>query len=98
MTNEQIQAFRECGESCQRALAVLVEVLRPVMDEITKFVKALYAWMKESYHAAGAIYGDTDEGMQRWFEEVLTIGRLRQQAEYLEQRHLMLAEIRTMRL
>lgn len=100
MDNEypNVEAMREFAAAVQRAGEIIAEVLRPVVEALMEFCRKAYEAIHAEYVRRGAIYGDTNDGMLRWLEEIVTIGRLRQEAEYLEQRHGMLVEIRAMRL
>lgn len=88
------QAMQQASEIIKQAWAVIEEFIDSVMEACQK----IYDWARDTYHAHGAPYGDTHEGLMRWWHEMLTIARLRQEADMLEQRHRMLAEIRVMRL
>lgn len=88
------KVFGPAIRAIQELAQALVEALQPLMDAIIDACKKLYDAVYAEYRERGAIYGDTHEGMMRWVEELTTIVRLRQEAEYLEQRHQMLAEMR----
>lgn len=85
-------------QQAMRAAEIIAELLQPIMEEIADLCRKVYAWARDVYHAHGTPYGNTHEGLMRWWDEVLMIARLRQEAELLEQRHRMLAEMRAVRL
>lgn len=91
------EAMRQFAAVAQRMTEIIVEALRPAVEAIMEACRKVYAAIQDEYRVRGAIYGDTDRGMLRWFEEICTIARLRREAAYLEQRQLMLAEIRSRR-
>ena len=89
------------SEKLQQALQQIDEIIKQAWDVIVEFIESVtevcgkvYGWARDVYHAHGAPYGDTHEGMMRWWHEALTIARLRQEADLLEQRHRLLAEMR----
>lgn len=92
MTEEQIKAFRDFGAACQRTGEIIAEALQPLFDVFMETCRKLYAWFHDRYTEAGAIYGDTHEGMLRWYRELATIARLRQEANTIEQRHRTIAD------
>lgn len=94
MGDESIEAMHAFAEAVQRAGEIIAEALRPVIEAFMETCRELCAWFYDRYTKAGAIYGDTDEGMLRWWQEVLTIARLRREAEIIEWRHGTLMEMR----
>lgn len=78
-------------EAVKAAWAIIAEFVESVMDTCRK----VYAWAQERYQEAGAPYGLTADGMLRWWQERLTIARLRQEADRLEAHHQMLAGLRS---
>lgn len=50
--------------------------------------RALYDDMTREYVTQGAIYGQTHEGLVRWWREVAEIYRSGQEALFWRQRHL----------
>lgn len=79
MSEEVLQQF-------QKAMDAVIEALRPVVEAVAEFCRAVNDAFFAEYRARGAIYGDTDAGMLRWLDELHMIVRLRQQADYLEAR------------
>ena len=90
MTEEQAQAIQE-------AFNTIAEFIRDAWNAVVEAMQKVYAWFHDRYTEAGAIYGDTHEGMLRWYRELATIARLRQEADAIEQRHGMLVAIQQMR-
>lgn len=54
----------------------------------------IYDTMYAAYIADGAIYGESQEGMLRWMEELREIARLRSEAQRLEDHHAMLRDFK----
>lgn len=91
MTDEQLQAIRAAYDA-------LVEFIRDAWDALAEAMQKVYNWFHDRYTEAGAIYGDTHDGMRRWYGELAMVARLRQEAASIERRHRMLADIRSVRL
>lgn len=91
MNEEQAQAIQE-------AFSAAAEFVRDAWASLVKAMQGVYAWFHNRYTEAGAIYGDTHEGMIRWYGELAAIARLRQETDVIEQRHGMLVVIQRMRL
>lgn len=100
--NAYLSLFDRLFGSALRAMVEAMEaiaaLLQPVVEATMEFCQKIYGAIQTEYRARGAIYGDSHDGMIRWFEELCLVAHLRREAEHIEQRHLMLAEIRAMRL
>lgn len=72
----------------------LVDTFRPVAERFIAMGQEIYDSMYALYVADGAIYGETQEGMLRWMEELNEIARLRSEAQYMEDRHAMLRDFK----
>lgn len=85
MTDEQVRAT-------QQAFEAITDFICDTWDAITDLLQKVYNWFHDRYTEAGAIYGDTHDGMLRWYGELATIARLRREADPIEQRHQMIAD------
>lgn len=73
---------------------IILDILRPVGDRFVAMGQEIYDSMYNLYVSQGAIYGETQEGMLRWLEEINEIARLRSEAQYMEDRHAMLRDFK----
>lgn len=73
---------------------VILDILRPVAERFVAMGQEIYDTMYAAYVADGAIYGETQEGMLRWMEEMNEIARLRSEAQRMEDRHAMLRDFK----
>lgn len=73
---------------------IILDILRPVGDRIIAMGQEVIDTMYAAYVADGAIYGETQEGMMRWMEEMNEIARLRSKAQRIEVHHAMLRDFR----
>ena len=90
MTENQAQAIQEVFNT-------VADFIRDAWNTIVEAMQEVYDWFHDRYTEAGAIYGDSHEGMLRWYGELATIARLRQEADVIEQRHGMLVAFQQMR-
>jgi hypothetical protein len=72
------RAFTEYGELLRGTVTPEVE---RVVAQIQQVVDAL----RSAYRTAGAIYGDTDDGMLRWLNELGEVARCKARIEELRQ-------------
>lgn len=75
------QVFGPSLRAAADVVEQLVEALRPVIKAVMDAVRRMYDWMRGAYQDAGAPYGDTHDGLARWWQELLEVERLRHQAE-----------------
>lgn len=74
---------------------IILDILRPVAERFVAMGQEIYDTMYESYLSQGAIYGETEEGMLRWMEELNEIARLRSEAQRMEDHHAMLRDFKS---
>lgn len=74
-------------DGLNKTFAAVAEALKPTMDAVLKAAETISAALWQAYRDEGAIYGDTQEGLQRWMDEQMKINRLRAEADRLEQYH-----------
>lgn len=67
------------------------------MTDVFNAMQELYNAVHSAYLEAGAPYGDTSDGMQRWVRERGEAERLRAEADQIIARHDLLAELRRKR-
>lgn len=68
----------------------LIAAIRPIAKSVIETGQRIYDTMYAAYIADGAIYGESQEGMLRWMEELREIARLCSEAQRLEDHHAML--------
>lgn len=68
--------------------------LEASMQVTLAFARQVNDALYDEYMAHGAIYGESQEGMLRWLEEVGEYKRLEAEAEQIRLRHQMLADFR----
>lgn len=99
MTDEQRQ---EAGQALAEYMAQAIEaawaVIAEFIESVTDVCRKVYTWAQERYQEAGAPYGPSDDGMLRWWRELLEAARLRREADMILERHQFLAGLRTQRL
>jgi len=74
---EQAELFRnglrEWADGVKASMGIFAktftETLEPALKELGQAAVALYNAMWDTYIEHGAIYGETNEGMIRWYEE-----------------------------
>ena len=66
-----------------------------IQVQLAAFMEGLQTAMWAEYRAAGAIYGESEDGMRRWMEEMAEARRLREQAEAIETWHEMLRDLQS---
>ncbi len=90
---EQLQpVFRDIAANIIQANEQMALAFKPVLDNIRQFVTTFYEAVRQDYESAGMPYGESDEGMMRWFQERMEIVRLEREAESIRERHQMLAD------
>jgi hypothetical protein len=70
------------------------EALQPALDHVQQVARDLHDALQRDYARAGMPYGDSDEGMYRWFDEVMLEGRIRAEAEAVEERNQFIGDFR----
>jgi hypothetical protein len=88
---DEQDALRTFGEWATQAMKAIVETLQPMIDAIMEAAQTICAWAQERYREAGAIYGDSHDGMMRWWHELLEIARLERKVQHIRDRHIALA-------
>lgn len=83
-------AMGAVGEVAQRADENLEEWLRRITPIIQRTYDALYG----EYRRGGAIYGETADGMIRWYQELGDITRHQAAIEEILERHRRLQALR----
>lgn len=73
---------------------IILDILQPVADRFIAMGQEIMDTMYAAYVADGAIYGETQEGMLRWMEELNEIARLRSEAQRMEDHHAMLRDFK----
>ena len=70
------------------------QALTPAIESTLVIVERIGDALHTAYVEDGAIYGDTQEGLQRWLRECTEINRLRMQADRLEQHQAMVRDFK----
>lgn len=77
-------------EQAQRLTAAIAEFGRAVREQIIeptlRIGRAMHVAAWDGYRTAGMPYGETDDGMMRWFEEQAAAGRADREREYAAMR------------
>jgi hypothetical protein len=64
-------AFANLNNAMLKLAENMAKTLKPQFEAIGKAAKHLYELMYQKYLDDGAIYGETQEGFERWMDEVL---------------------------
>lgn len=89
-----IEKERERISRLVKVFGDFVDALRPKLQPIMELAEKFYAATMQAYREAGAIYGDTPEGMMRWLGELNEVARHEREIERIKQHHEMLADFR----
>jgi hypothetical protein len=81
------RAFTEYGQ-------LLRGTVTPEIERIVALIQQVVDSLRSAYLAAGATYGDTDDGMLRWLNELGELARCRARIEELRQQQEMPAILR----
>jgi hypothetical protein len=73
---------------------VLRDTLTPSLERSTQLGEQVFGMLRSGYRTAGAVYGDTDDGLMRWLTELGQIARCEARIEEIRQHHEMLATLR----
>ena len=94
MSNSQLEQVRQVGEAIAALGNRMAEVLTPTFQALVPTMQALYGAFWRAYLEAGAPYGETDEGMMRWYKEVGEARRMQFEADRILAHHRMLEQLR----
>lgn len=83
------EAFIQVGEVVSTFTRTIVPAVMPVLTTI-------HSVMHDIYLQAGAPYGDTDEGLLQWIDDMSTVRRLQAEAEAIVEKHRRLVSDREM--
>ena len=77
-------------EQARRLNAAIAEFGRAVREQIIepalRIGRAMRLTVWDGYRAAGMPYGETEDGMMRWFEEQGAVARAKREREYEAER------------
>jgi hypothetical protein len=71
------KVYQEAGQNIVESWQAMMKQLAPSVSTFIDAMGKMYEALHSEYIAAGAIYGDTHEGMMRWIRERAEINRLR---------------------
>ncbi len=75
-----LQKLQQATESVREGLLGIGRALQPAVERFGKAAHILYDAMWNAYRQAGAPYGETEEGLQRWIQEEGEKARAREEA------------------
>jgi hypothetical protein len=90
----QVEELKQFGKALTVFAQDIAENLTPIFQQLKPAIQELYDCFWEIYLKAGAPYGETDDGMMRWYREIGEAKRLQYQADRIIQNHQMLASFR----
>lgn len=88
------EAWEQIGAAADRVGAVIQAQFERLMPSLAQLVAA----SRQHYLDAGAPYGESDAGMQRYYDELHTIRQYEHEIERIRDRHATLAMLRRKRL
>ncbi|SRR5258706_4561452 len=81
------EAFIQVGEVISTFSKTIVPAVMPILTTV-------HTVMHDIYLQAGAPYGDTDEGLLQWIDDMSTVRRLQAEAEAIVEKHRQLVSDR----
>lgn len=81
------QELQELNHNVATIAQTTLEILRPAVEVTRQIATDLYESSWSAYRAAGAPYGESDDGLQSWLHDLAEIQRLENLALAIQQRH-----------
>jgi hypothetical protein len=70
ISDETICAFQNLGQAISNTASAFALHLKPLVKEFQKGIAEFYKMTYQMYLDNGAIYGETQEGYERWMDEL----------------------------
>lgn len=86
------ESTAQLAEACRRVNERLAEAMRPAIKAMAELGRKMHAAIRKDYERAGMPYGDSDDGMMRWFEERSARARQQYDAERAAERQAILRD------
>lgn len=89
ISNETINALVNFGKSLNSAairFANAFNALKPTFETIARIAQEFHDSMYQRYLDAGAVYGETPEGFDRWFNELMELAKRENEIREIRQR------------
>lgn len=93
MNSDEI-AIEEVGNAIMELGQRISTVLMSILQSFGQTIQEMHAIFWQQYLEAGAPYGETEDGLMRWYREIGEARRLQGQADRIIQHHQMLADFR----
>lgn len=84
--DQWLAAWRDAAQAMQAALAEWAIALQPMAAAGLEVMRQIVALYRQAYQDAGAPYGDTDAGFERWLDNLAELARLQRQVEAIQER------------
>jgi hypothetical protein len=75
--------------------ATIAAAFQPFFEQMQPILQKIHDYYHNAYLEAGACYGDTPAGFERWLKEIGEVSRLRAEAEMILQKQQDAADMRS---
>jgi len=94
MTNPLETAALDVEAALTTWFGAITDCLRPMWAGLENRILALHTVLHDYYVQNDAIYGDTDDGMYRWYHEQARIANLQAEIDAIKERQQMAVDLR----
>lgn len=84
--DQWLAAWRDAAQAMQAALAEWATAMQPMVAAGLEVMRQFVTFYRQAYRDAGAPYGDTDAGFERWLDDLAELARLQRQVEAIQER------------
>lgn len=94
MKEQQVEGLRDLGNALHAIGEAVIASLAPSINSLAESMQGVHDLFWKTYIEAGAPYGETEDGMMKWYDEIGEAKRLQYQADRILEHHKMLADFR----